>query len=88
MATSDPCSFVDRPTTQAMITIIENRDLAVGDGFVRLIKRYLHSVASPAMAHRNGNWGHAVADLYARAKALTQKRSGWGRVAPYPREFV
>jgi hypothetical protein len=71
-----------------MIPIIENRDLALGDGLVRFIERYLHGVASPTLARRNGDCGHAMADLHARAKALAQKRSGWGRVTPYPREIV
>jgi hypothetical protein len=71
-----------------MIAVIENRDLALGDGFERFIERYLHRLSSPALVHRNGDGGHAVADLDAGAEALAQKGSGWGCVAPNPREIV
>jgi hypothetical protein len=82
------CGLVDGTTTQAMVTVVENRDLALGDGFVRFVKRNLHSVGGPALAHRNRDRRHAMADLYTRSKALGRERGSRGRVAPYPREIV
>ncbi len=82
------CGLVDGPATQAIIAIVEDRDLALSNGFVRFVKCNLHGVAGPALAHRNGHCRHAIADLYARPKALVQKCGGRRRIAPYPREVV
>jgi hypothetical protein len=71
-----------------MITVVENRDLALSDSFVRFIKLNLYSVRGPALAHRNGDRSHAMADLHTRSKALMRKRGSWWRVAPYPREII
>jgi len=68
--TGDSDSLVDGPTTQAMIAIVEDRDLALGNGLVRFVEGDLHGVAAPALAHRNGHCRHAMADLYARPEAL------------------
>jgi hypothetical protein len=62
--------LVDGTATQATITVVENRDLAVSDGFFRFVKRNLHSVLGPPLVHRNRDRRHAMADLYARSKAL------------------
>jgi hypothetical protein len=71
-----------------MITVVENRDLALGDGFVWFVKYNLDSVCSPALPHRDRDRLHAMADPYTRSKAFRRERGSWGRVAPYPREIV
>ncbi len=80
--------LVDSTATQAMITVVESRDLALSDGFERFIKHNLYSVRSPALAHRNRDCSHAMADLNTRSKALMRKRGSWWRVAPYPLEII
>jgi hypothetical protein len=71
-----------------MITVVESRDLALSDSFVRFIKLNLYSVRGPALVNRNRDRSHAMADLYTRSKASMQKRGGWWRVAPYPLEII
>lgn len=80
--------LVDGTAAQAMVTIVERRDLALSDGFVRFIKRDVYGVRGPALAHRNRDRGHAMADLCTRPKALMRKRGSWWRVAPYPLEII
>jgi hypothetical protein len=80
--------LVDRTATQAMITVVENRDLALSDSFVWFIKRNLYGIRGPSLAHRNRDRSHAMADLYTRPKALMRKRGSWWSVAPYPREII
>jgi hypothetical protein len=71
-----------------MITVVESGDLTLSDGFVRFVKRNVHSVRGPALVHRNRDRRHAMAYLYTRPKALMRERGRWWRVAPYPREIV
>jgi hypothetical protein len=71
-----------------MIAIVEDRDLALGNGFVWFVKSNLYGVVSPALAHRDGHCRHAMADLYARPKARVRKRRGGRRIAPYPRKII
>ena len=52
-----------------MITVVDDCDLALGDGFVRLIKSDLHDVIGPVLAHRSGNCRHSMADLNTRPEA-------------------
>jgi len=80
--------LVDGTATQAMITVVENRELALSDSIVGFIERNLYSIRSPALAHRNRDRGHAMSDLYTRPKAPMRKRGSWWRVAPYPREII
>ena len=81
-------SFDDGPAAQTVIAVIENGNLTLSDCFMRLVKRNVHRVARPLLAHRNGDGGHAMADLHARAEAFMRKGGGWGFIAPYPREIV
>jgi hypothetical protein len=53
-----------------MISIIENGNLALRDCFMWLVKRNVHRFARPPLAHRDGDGGHAMADLYARTEAV------------------
>ena len=62
--------LVDGPATQAMIAIVDDRDLALGNGFVRLVECDLHGIVAPALAHRSRHCRHAMADLHARPEAL------------------
>jgi hypothetical protein len=71
-----------------MIAIVEDRDLTPGNGFVWFVKSNLHGLVSPAPAHRDGHCRHAMADLYARPKALVRKCGGRRRIAPYPRKII
>ena len=71
-----------------MITVVESRDLALSDSFVRFIKRNLYSVRGPALAHRNRDRSLAMADLYTCSKALMRERGYRWSVAPYPREIL
>jgi hypothetical protein len=86
--TCQTCSLVDGPTTQAMVAIVEDRDLALSDSFVRFVKCDLHGVVGPALAHRDGHRRHAMADLYTRPKSLGRKCGGRRRITPYPREIL
>ncbi len=91
LLTSETChirGLVDGTATQATITVVENCDLAMSDGFVRFVKRNVYSVRSPVLAHRDSDRRHAMAGLYTCSKARIRKRGNWGRVAPYPREIV
>jgi len=69
--------LVDGPATQAMIAVVHNRDLSLGDGLFWFVKCDLHGVAGPALAHHDGNGSHAMADLRARPKAPMRKGGGW-----------
>jgi len=80
--------LVDGTATQAMVTVVENGDLALSDSFVRFIKSDLYAVRGPVLVHRNRDRSHAMADLYTRSKALMRKRGSWWRVVPYPREII
>ena len=80
--------LVDGTATQTMITVVESRDLARSDGFMRFIKRNLHGVCGPALAHRNRDRRHAMADLYTRSEALMRERGSRECVTPYPREIA
>ena len=71
-----------------MITVVESRNLALSDSLERFVKRDMYGVRGPALAHRNGDGIHAMADLYTRSKALVRKRGSWWRVSPYPREII
>jgi hypothetical protein len=71
-----------------MIAIIKNGNLALRDGFMRLVKRNVNRFVRPPLMYRDGDGGHAMADLCARTEALVRKCSRWGLVAPYPREVV
>jgi hypothetical protein len=53
-----------------MIAIVDDRDLALGDGLVRFVECDLYGVVAPTLAHRNGHCRHAMADLCARPEAL------------------
>ena len=80
--------LVNGTATQAMIAVVESRNLALSDSFEWFIKRNLYTVRGPALAHRNRDRGHAMADLCARSKALMRKRGSWWSVAPNPREII
>jgi hypothetical protein len=71
-----------------MITVVDSRDLALSDGFMRFIKRNLYTIRGPALAHRHRDRRHAMTDLYTRSKAFLRIRGNWWRVAPYPREII
>jgi hypothetical protein len=63
-------SFVNGPAAQTVIAIIENDNLALSDRFMRLVKSNVHLLVRPPLAHRDGDGGHAMADLHARTEAL------------------
>jgi hypothetical protein len=71
-----------------MIAIVENRNLALSDGLVRFVERYLHGIATPALTYCDGDRRHAMADLHARPETARGKRGGRRCVAPYPQEVI
>lgn len=89
--TSEIChtgSLVDGPATQAMIAIVEDRDLALSNSFVGFVECDLHGVIAPTLAHGDGHCRHAMADLCARPEALVRKCGRRRRIAPYPGEII
>ena len=66
----EACGFVNGPAAQTVIAIVENGNLALSDRFMRLVKSNVHRIARPPLAYRDGDGGHAMADLHARTEAL------------------